>query len=105
MEINRYVGENLTINPNKCLGLLVQKPPPLPSPFSLADADHQITQVTDTHDPGIPPYTTFTASVHSIEAANIARRLLFIVCRSFKDLSKTAFFPLYCGSQRLNMES
>ncbi len=37
-----------------------------------------------------------TSSMHCREAANTARRLLFMVRRSFSELSKTAFIPLCC---------
>ncbi len=65
--------------------------------FSAADTDHRIPQVTDVRDLGVPLDTTFTASAHCIQAANTARRLLFLVRRSFCELSKTAFTPLYCA--------
>ncbi len=47
---------------------------------------------------------TFTASAHCKEAANTARRLLFMVRRSFSELSKTAFTPLYCALMRPHLE-
>ncbi len=49
--------------------------------------------------------TTFTASAHYIEAANTARRLLFMVRRSFCELSKTAFTPIYCALVRPHLEN
>ncbi len=64
------------------------------SSFSAADSDHRIPQVTNVLDLGVPLDTTFTASAHCIEAANTARRLLFMVRRSFCELSKTAFTHL-----------
>ncbi len=65
-----------------------------PSTFSAADTNHRIPQVTDVRDLGVSLDTTFTASAHT---ANTARRLLFLVRRSFCELSKTAFTPLYCA--------
>ncbi len=75
-----------------------------PSTFSAADTDHQIPQVTDVRDLGVPLDTTFTASAHCIEAANTARRLLFLARRSFCELSKTVFTPLYCALVRPHLE-
>ncbi len=62
------------------------------------------SQVTDIRDQGVPLDTAFTASAHCIEAANTARRLLFLVRRSLCELSKTAFTPLYCGLVRPHLE-
>ncbi len=102
----------LPINPNKCACLTVGNLLPLSPPFSVADTDHRIPQVTDVRDLGVCLDTTFTASAHCIEAANTARRSLFLVRRSFCELSKTAFTLLYCalvrphldGGQRPNTE-
>ncbi len=68
-----------------------------PSPFSifLRSRHHQIPQVTDVRDLGVPLNTTFSTSAHCREAANTTRRLLFMVLKSFCKLSKTAFIPLY----------
>ncbi len=95
---------DLPINPNKCACLTVGNLPPLSPSFSAADTDHRIPQVTDVRDLGVPLDTTFTASVHYIEAANTARRLLLLVRRSFCELSKTAFTPLYCALVRPHQE-
>ncbi len=82
----------------------VGKLPPLSASFSAVDTDHRIPQVTDVRDLGVPLDTTFTASAHCIEAANTTRRLLFMVQRSFCELSKTAFTPLYCTLVRPHLE-
>ncbi len=62
-----------------------------------ADANHQIPQVTDVRDLGVPLDTTFTLSVRCREAANAARQLPFTIRRSFMDISKAAFIPVYCA--------
>ncbi len=77
---------------------------PRSSSFSAADTDHRIPQVTDVRDLGVPLNTTFTASAHCIEVVNTARRLLFLVRRSFCELSKTTFTPLYCALVRPHLE-
>ncbi len=86
---------DLPINSKKCACLTVGNLPPLSPPFSTADTDHRIPQVTDVRDLGAPLNMTLTASAHCIEAANTKRRLLLMVRRSFCELSKTAFTPLY----------
>ncbi len=45
--------------------------------------------------PGGPFDSVFTSSVHCRQTANSARRLLFMVRRSFSDISKAAFISLY----------
>ncbi len=55
------------MNPNTCW-----EPPSLAPSFS----DHQIAQVTDVQNLGVPLDTTFTTSAHCKEAANTAWRLL-----------------------------
>ncbi len=100
-----WVGKwDLPVNSNKCACLTVGNLPPLSPSFSTADTDHRIPQVTDVRDLGVPLNTTFTTSAHCIEAANTARRLLFVVQRSFCELSKTALTPLYCAKVRPHLE-
>ncbi len=95
---------DLPTNPNKCACPTVGNLPPLSPSFSAADTDHRIPQVTDVRDLGVPLDTTFTASAHCREAANTARCLLFLVRRSFCELSKTAFTPLYCSLVRPHLD-
>ncbi len=95
---------DLPINPKEYSCLTVENLPPLSPSFSAADADHRIPQATDVRDLGVPLDTTFTASAHCREAANTARRLLFMVRRSFSELSKPALTPLYCALVRLHLE-
>ncbi len=71
----------------------------------MEDTDHRIPQVTDVRDLGVTLDTTFTTSAHCLEAANTARHLLFMVLRSFCELSKTAFTPLYCALVRSHLEN
>ncbi len=78
--------------------------PPLYPSFSAADTDHQVSQVTDVRDLELPLDTTFTGSAHCRGAAKTTRRLLFMVRRSFCELSKTAFIPLYCALVQPHLE-
>ncbi len=70
----------------------------------MADASQRIPQATDVRDLGVPLDTTFTSSVHYREAADTERRLLFMVRRSFCELSKAAFLPLDCAIVRPYLE-
>ncbi len=65
---------------------------------------HRIPQVTYVQDLGVPLDTSFIASAHCIDAANKAWRLLYLVRKSFIELSKTAFTPLYCALVRPRLE-
>ncbi len=46
-------------------------------------------------DLGVQTDNMFSPSAQGTEAANKARRLIFMIKRSFQDLSKSAFIPLY----------
>ncbi len=74
-------------------------------PNSTRISTKQIPWVTDVRDLGVPLDMTFTSSVRCREATNTARRLLFMVRRSFCELSTTAFIPLYCAIVRPRLES
>ncbi len=95
---------DLPINPNECSGLTVGNRPPLTPLFSAPETDHRIPQVSDVRVLGVPLDTTFTVSAHCREAANIARRLLFMVQRSFGELSNTALIPIYSAEVRPHLE-
>ncbi len=79
-------------------------PPPFLDFFSAADANHQIRAVTNVRDLGIPLDTNLTSTVHCREAADTARRLLFVVLRSVSGLSMSAFIPLCCAILRPYLE-
>ncbi len=46
-------------------------------------------------DLGVQTDFMFSPSAQCTEAANKARRLIFMIRRSFQDLSKSVFIPLY----------
>ncbi len=46
----------------------------------------------------------FSPSAQCIEAANKARRLIFMIRRSFQDPSKSAFIPFYGAIVRPHLE-
>ncbi len=46
----------------------------------------------------------FSPSAQCIKAANMARRLIFMIRRSFLDLSKSAFIPIYGALVRPHLE-
>ncbi len=52
-------------------------------------------------DLGVQTNTMFSPSAQCTEAASKARRLIFNIRRSFQDLSKSAFIPLYEAAPRI----
>ncbi len=52
------------------------------------------------NDLGVQTDNMFSTSAQCTEAANKARRLIFMMRRSFQDLSKSAFIPLYVALVR-----
>ncbi len=70
------------------------------SPF-FAGVNYRIPPVTYIRDLGAPHDTTFILSVHCREAA---RLLLFMVRRSFSELSKATFIPMNCSIVRSYLE-
>ncbi len=78
----------------RCSCLTVGNLPPFSPSFSVEDAKHQILQVTDVQYLGNPLGTTFTSPVYRITAASTPRRLVFMIRRSFIELSKSAFIPI-----------
>ncbi len=60
--------------------------------------------VTDVRALGVSLDMTVASSMHCREAALTARRLLFMIHRSFSDLSKAAFIPLYRVIVRQHLE-
>ncbi len=53
---------------------------------------------------GVQTDNLFSPSAQCTEAANRARRLIIMIRRSFQDLSKSAFIPLYGASVRPQIE-
>ncbi len=78
--------------------------PPISTSSSAANASYSIPTVDCVRDLKVRLHTTFTSSVYCRNAAKIARRLLFLVRRSFSELSKAAFTPLYCSNVRPHLE-
>ncbi len=55
-------------------------------------------------DLGVQTDNMFSPSAQCTAAANKARRLIFMIRRSFQDLSKSAFMPLYGALVRPHLE-
>ncbi len=55
-------------------------------------------------DLGVETDDVFSPSAQCTEATQKARRLIFIIRRSFQDLSKSAFIPLYGTLVRPRLE-
>ncbi len=55
-------------------------------------------------DLGVQADNMFSPSAQCTEAVNKARRMIFMIRRSFQDLSKSTFIPLYGALVRSHLE-
>ncbi len=85
----------LPINPSKCNYLTIGREVPLRLSFFRNGSRTPIPVSTLVKDLGVQTDNMFSPSAQCTEAANKDRRLIFMIRRSFQDLSKSAFIPLY----------
>ncbi len=83
---------DLPLNANKCSHLPIGPLPP--EPLTIGH-DHPLAIVDEARDLGVLIHSTFKPTRQCIEAANKARRVLFLIKRSFLKLSPNVFRPLY----------
>ncbi len=86
---------DLPINPTKCNYLTIGREVPLRLSFFPDGSGTPIPVSTLFKDLGVQTDNMFSPSAQCTEPANKARRLIFMIRRSFQDLSKSAFIPLY----------
>ncbi len=87
----------LPINPFKCNNLTIGREVPLRL-SSFPDGSGTPIPVSQlAKDLGVQADNLFSPSAQCTEATNKARRLIFMIRRSFQDLSKQIFIPL-CGA-------
>ncbi len=77
---------------------------PLSPFFAFLRGRHRIPEDTDVRDLGVPLDTFFTTSAHCREAANTARRFLFMVKIHFCELSSSSFTPIFYILVRTHIE-
>ncbi len=86
---------DLPINPTKCNYLTIGREVPLRLSFFPHGSGTPIPVSTIVKDLGVQTDNMFSPSAQCTAAANMARRLIFMIRRSFQHLSKSAFIPLY----------
>ncbi len=86
---------DLPINPTKCSYLAIGREIPLRMSFFPDGSGTPIPVSTLVKDLGGQTDNLLSPSAQCSEAANKARRLIFMIRRSFQYLSKSAFIPLY----------
>ena len=94
---------DLPLNATKCYHLPIGQQPQ----FSLSlstDNSQCIPVVESARDLGIQVSSSFTPTLNCIEAANKARRILFLIRRSFARLTPSIFLPLYTSMVRPHLE-
>ncbi len=89
-----------TVNPT-CNYLAIGREAPLRMSFY---PDGSGTTILVSKDLGVQTDNMFSPSAQCTEAANKARRLIFMIGRSFQDISKSAFIPLYGALVRPHLE-
>ncbi len=92
------------INPTKCNYLTIGREIPLRVSFFPDGSGAPISVSTLVKDLGVQTDNMFSPSAQCTEAASKARRLIFMIRRSFQDLSKSAFLPLYGALLRPHLE-
>ncbi len=95
---------DLPINPTKCNYLTIGREVPLRLSFFPDGSGTTIPVSTLVKELGVQTDNLFSPSAQCTEAANKARRLIFMIRRSFQDLSKSAFIPFYGALVRPHLE-
>ncbi len=86
---------DLPINPTKCNYIAIGRAPPLQLSLAIGSLGNSIQVADVVKDLSVLMDSSFSPSVHCIEAASKARRKLFMIRRSFAELFMSAFTPLY----------
>ncbi len=86
---------DLPINRTKCNYLTIGREVSLRLSFFPDGSGTPIHVSRLVKDLGVQTDNMFSSPVQCTEAANKARRLIFMIRRSFQDISKSAFIPLY----------
>ncbi len=95
---------DLPINPTKCNYLIIGQEAPLRLSFFVDGSDLVISVSKLVKDEEVQTENMSSPSVQCTETANKARRLTFVIRRSFQDLSKTTFVHLYWALVRPRLE-
>ncbi len=90
---NWPVNWDLSINPNKRNYIAIGRDPPRLLSLSTGSLGDSIQVATVVKDLGVLMDNSFSPSNHCTEAASKARRMLFMIRRSFAVLSVSGFVP------------
>ncbi len=93
---------SLPLNESKCAFSTSGSSPP--TPFSLFDGGPELQQFHSVKDLGVLLDCSLKPSVHCIAAVKKASAALFLVKRSFVNLTQAVFLPLYCTLVRPHLE-
>ncbi len=95
---------DLPVHPTECNVLTIGREVPLKLSFFPDGSGTPIPVSTLVKDLGVQTDNMFSPSAQCTEAANKARQLIFMIRRSFQDLSKSALIPLYGALVRPHLE-
>ncbi len=100
----RSVSWHLPINATKCKCIDIGRAPPLQLSFATGNLGNSIHVANVVKDLGVLMDDSFSPSSHCNEAASKARRMLFMIKRSFDELSVSAFAALFNTLVRSHLE-
>ncbi len=95
---------DLPINPTKRNYLTIGREVPLRLSFFPIGSGTAIPESKLIKDLGVQTDIMFSPFAQCTKAANKTRRLIFMIRRSFQDLSKSASIPLFGVLERLHLE-
>ncbi len=101
---NWSVNWDLPINPTKCNYIAIGRAPQLQLFLANGSLGDSIQVANAVKDLGILVENSFSPSIHCKEFAPKARRMLFMIRRSFAELPVPAFAPLYNTLVRPHLE-
>ncbi len=101
---NWSVNWDLPINPTKCNYIAVGRTPPFQLSLAIGSPGNSIQAVNNVKDLGVLMDNSFSPCIHCEEAASKARQMLFMMRRSFAELSVSAFAALYNTLVRAHIE-
>ncbi len=101
---NWSVNWDLPINPTKCNFISIGRVPPLQLSLATGSLGNSIQVANVVKNLCVLMGNSFSPSIHCKETASRARRMLFLIRRSFAELSVSAFVALYNTFVRPHLE-
>ncbi len=101
---NRSVNWDPPFNPTICNYITIERAPPLQLSIATGSPDIPIQVANVVKDLGVLMDNSFSPSIYCKQAASKAKRMLFMIRRSFAELSVSAFTAPYSTLVRPHLE-